>query len=255
MLLISACETTRETKIANIGALTTNVKNVSFNKKKAAVGRVNSGLTYLNVNNFERAKFHLDRALKYDPSSGNVNYAFGIYYQRVKAFKKSQQHFDKALAADSNNPLYLNAYGAFLCDVEDFKKADKMFQQAIEIPTYTDIAYAFYNVGFCALKQGNIEKAEKNFRKALNRNRRMADALIEMAKIEFSKERYSRAMAYIKRFENNGRTTPESAWLGLKAAHYMRDKDGIASYSLILENRFPDSDETAKYLDDKQQWM
>ncbi|TQV86904.1 type IV pilus biogenesis/stability protein PilW [Aliikangiella coralliicola] len=255
LLLLSACETTRESKTGNIGAATTTVKERSFDKKKAAANRVNTGLTYLNRNNYQRAKFHLDKALEYDPKSGDVHYAFGLYFQRVKELKKAEDHFKEAMDTDSRNGKYLNAYGAFLCERNQFKQADKMFHKAIDIPTYPDVASAFFNVALCAVKQNQSDKAESYFRKALNRDRNMAGALIEMAKIEYTKQRYTRAMSYLKRFENNGRISSESAWLGLRTAHYMRDKDSIARYGLILEQRFPDSDETAEYLDDKKRWM
>jgi type IV pilus assembly protein PilF len=255
LLLISACETTRNTTTGNVGSSTSKVTTNSFDKKKAAVNRVNSGLTYLNHNNFERAKFHLDKALSYDPDSGNVHYALGIYYQRVKSFKKADEHFEEALDIDSKNPQYLNAYGAFLCEKGEYNASEKAFKKAISIPTYSDVAYAYYNMGFCALKQDKIEKAEENFRKALNRNRRLGGALIEMAKLEFDKKRYSRAMSYIKRYESDAKTTSESAWLALRTAHYMRDKDAIARYGLILQQRFPDSEETATFLDNKKRWM
>ena len=254
LLLVSACETTRNTSTTNVGTSSSNVSS-SFDKKKAAVNRVNSGLTYLSHNNFVRAKFHLDKAISYDPSSANVHYALGIYYQRVNDLKKSENHFEKALDKKPNNPEYMNAFGSFLCEKGDYKQAEKYFQKAIEIPTYTEISYAFYNVGFCALKQKNIDKAADYFRRALNRNRRMANALIEIAKIEFDKKRYPRAMSYIKRYETSTKITSESAWLALKISHYIRDKDSIARYGLILEERFPDSDETVTYLDDKKQWM
>lgn len=253
--LVTACETTRETKTTNIGTSSTSQDNAGFDKKKAANNRVNSALTYLSRNNFERARFHLDRALQYDPASGDVNYAFGLYYQRVKESDKAKKHFSKALDIDRKNPIYLNAYGAYLCEQGSYIQADEMFFKAIQIPTYTDVAFAFYNVGFCALKQNDVVKAENYFRKALNRNRRMTDALIEMSKIEFSKKRYSRANGYLKRFESSHRKTAESAWLGLRLAHYLRDKDAIASYGVLLEQRFPDSDETATYLNEKKRWM
>ncbi len=254
--LVSACETTRETKTNNIGANSpAQPLKASFDKKKAAANRVNTGLTYLNRNNYIRAKFHLDRALEYDDDSGDVHYALGLYFQRVKEYKKSERHFDKALDIDGKNPRYLNAYGAFLCEKGEFKQADKMFHKAIETPTYSDVAFALFNVGFCALRQEDIEKAEDYFRKALNRDRDMAGALIEMAKLEFGKNRYQRAMSYIQRYERNSKVSSESAWLALRAAHYLRDKDSIAKYGTILEQRFPDSDETAAYLDDKKRWM
>ena len=255
LVMISACETTRETTTANIGGKATKIASDDFDKKKAASIRVNNGLTYLNHNNYERAKYHLDHALQYDPNSGNVHYALGIYYQRVSSFDKSQAHFDKALAAEPQNPLFLNAYGAFLCDKGQYQAADKAFNQAIAIPTYSDVAFSFYNVGFCALKQKDTEKAENFFREALKRNRYMGDALIEMAKLEFNKKRYARTASYITRFEKSARMTAESAWLGLRAAHFVKDKDAVGRYGLILEHRFPDSDETASYLDEKKRWM
>jgi len=255
LILVSACETTRLTSTNNIGSSGSKTTALGFDKQKAAVNRVNSGLTYLNHNNFERAKFHLDKALSYDPASGNVNYALGVYYQRVNDIKSAQRHFQIALNEEPKNPLYLNAFGAFLCDKGDYAEAEKTFQKAIAIPTYSDVSYAYYNVGFCALRQEQVGKAEEYFRKALKRNRHMADALIEIAKIEFDKKRYPRAILYIKRYEESRSITPESAWLALRAAHFIRDKDAIARYGLILEEKFPDSDETVSYLDEKKQWM
>ena len=255
ILFVSACETTRETQHNNMGAISSSSPpKGEFDKSKAAEKRVGMGLTYINAQNFKRAKFHLDKALTYDPKSSNVHYALGIYFQRVREFNKAEIHFKRALSLDDGRPEYMNAYGAFLCEKGNFESADKMFMRAIEVPTYTDVASAFYNVGLCALKQNNMDKAAEYFRKSLNRDRRRSDALIEMAKIEFTKKRYARTLQYVRRYEQS-RTTAESAWLGLKAAHFLRDKDAIARYGIILEQRFPDSEETAEYLDNKKQWM
>ncbi len=255
VILVSACETTRQSQTGNIGSSSQPLSDNKFNKDKAAEKRVSYALTYIKVKNYQRAKYHLDKALDYNPDSGNVHYALGIYFQRVNDFKQAEEHFEEALSINRKRPEYMNAYGAFLCEKGKYKEADKLFMKAIDVPTYTDVSSAFYNVGFCALKQGNTEKASEYFRKSLSRDRRRADALIEMAKIEYSLERYKRAFDYIKRFEQNSKTSAESAWLGLKIAHYLRNKDAIARYGLVLEQRFPDSEETAEYLEDKRRWM
>jgi type IV pilus assembly protein PilF len=253
IFLIAACQTSRETTISSSNRAS--VSSGKFEKKESAVKRAEIGLTYLGQGVLDRAKFHLDRALQYDDELGDVHYGLAIYYQRVKEKDLSRQHFEKSLRIESKNPNYLNAYGAFLCEIDEFEQADKMFQRAIDIPTYSEVSKTFYNVGLCALKQNDSDKAQANFRNALNRNPNMAGALIGMAQIEFDKERYERAMSYIKRFENNSRVTAESSWLGLRVAHFIRDKDAIARYSLILEQRFPDSHETSAYLDNKKRWM
>lgn len=257
VFVVSACETTREVSNQNLGpsSSATFVEDKAFDKKVAAEKRVNFGLTYISTGNYQRAKVHLDKALSYAPDFGDVHYALGIYYQRVKDKKESEKYFKKALKIEPNRPEYLNAYGAFKCEKGEFKAADDLFQQAINIPTYSDIAMVFYNVGFCALKQNDVVKAETFFRKSLNRDSQRPGALFEMAKIEFDKNRYERSMSYLKRFEQFRRVTPESALLGLKASYYLKDKDAFAKYELILEQRFPDSEATAIYLDNKQQWM
>ncbi|WP_196141057.1 type IV pilus biogenesis/stability protein PilW [Aliikangiella sp. G2MR2-5] len=255
VVAVSACETTRKTTTNNIGAATSKPLESKFNKKRAAENRVNMGLTYLNRANYQRAKFHLDKAMEFNPDSANVHYAFGIYFQRVKEYKKAKSHFDEAIDINSKEPRYYNAYGAFLCEIGEYQKADNMFHSAIDIPTYSEVGMALYNVGFCSLKQGDKEKAESYFRKALNRDRSLSGALLEMAKIEFEKERYNRVMMYVKRYEDGNLISPESAWLALRASHYLRDKDSIARYGTILEQKFPDSEQTASYLDDKKRWM
>lgn len=255
VLLVSGCQTTRETQTNNIGTSKSTPVSNGFDKKQAAANRVTTGLTYLSRSNYQRAKFHLDRALEYDSDSGDVHFALGLYYQRVKEYKSAMKHFEEALDIDSRNASYLNAFGAFLCEKGEYERADKMFGRAINIPTYSEMAMVYFNVGFCALKQNNKERAEDYFRKTLNRDPKMGGALIEMAKLEFEKQRYERTIAYVKRFEQNANVTPESAWLGLRAAHFVGDKDSIARYSTILEQRFPDSEQTARYLDDKKKWM
>ncbi|MGX5200987.1 type IV pilus biogenesis/stability protein PilW [Aliikangiella sp. IMCC44632] len=255
MVLLAACETTRNTQTANIGTSSQPLSERKFDRKKAAEKRVGYALTYINARNFKRAKYHLDKALEYNSDSGNVHYALGIYFQRVGDLKQSERHFKRALSEDKKRPEYLNAYGAFLCEKGEYKEADKLFMRAIDVPTYTDVASAYFNVGLCAITQGNVEKASEYFRKSLSRDRRRPDALIEMAKIEFGLKRYNRAMDYLQRFESNANTTAESAWLGLRIAHFVRDKDAIGKYGVILEQRFPDSDETVAYLENKKRWM
>ncbi len=252
--VVSACETTREVSSQNLGASSSVSDERSFDRDQAAAKRVGFGLTYLGTGNYQRAKVHLDKALEYSPGSSDVHYALGVYYQRVKDLKKADKHFKKALRIAPDRADYLNAYGAFRCEKGDFEKAEELFQQAIAIPTYSDVAMVFYNVGFCALKQDDVVRAETFFRKSLNRDAQRPEALLEMAKIEYDKKRYERSMSYLRRYEQLRRPSPVSGWLGLRASYYLKDKDSVARYELILEQRYPDSDETADYLDQKKQW-
>ena len=42
------------------------------NENKAAIERLNAGWGYMGAGNFQRAKYHLDRALEHDPKNAKV---------------------------------------------------------------------------------------------------------------------------------------------------------------------------------------
>ncbi len=252
---VTACQTTSDSSIRSIGSQGSAASAEDFDRQKAAQVRLSAGLQYLQVGSLQNAKRHLDKALELGADSGNVHFGIAYYYEQVKEFKRAEKSYKKALKIESNNPDFLNGYGSFLCGQKQYKKADKYFNKAIEQPIYPDIASAFMNAGVCAKQGGDQDRAASYFRKALNRNNKLPVALIEMAEVEFDKKRYQRAFSYIKRYEKVSRPSANSLWLALRVAHYQKDKDAQASYAIKLEQMFPDSDETAEYLDSRDQWM
>ena len=253
--LVTACQTTSDASTRSIGAQGSPARSSDYDKEKAAQVRLSAGLQYLQAGSLQNAKRHLDKALELGADSGNVHFGIAYYYEKVKEYEKAEKSYKKALKFESKNPDFLNGYGSFLCGQGEFKKAINYFNKAIEQPIYADIASAYMNAGVCAKQGGDRDKAAGYFRKALNRNNKLPVALIEMAEAEFDKKRYRRASSYIKRFEEVSRPSANSLWLSIRVAHHQNDKDALASYAIKLEQMFPDSDETAEYLDSRDQWM
>jgi len=254
-ILISACETTSKSGIRAIGAQGSAPTKSEFDRNKAAQTRLSAGLTYLRQGNLQFAKRHLDRALELGADVGSVHFGLAYYFEQIKEFEKSEKSYKKALKLEPKNPDFLNGYGSFLCNKKDYSGADKYFNQAIGNPIYADVESAYVNAGVCARLAKEDAKAASYFRKALNRNSKLPQALIEMAEIEFDKKRYERANRYIKRYEEISKPSSRSLWLALRVAHYLKDKNELSSYALKLERMFPDSDETAEFLDNKSRWM
>ena len=253
--LLTACQTSTNSRTTAIGSEGSPVSREEFDRHKAAQTRLSAGLQYLQNGSLQNAKRHLDKALELGAESANVHFGLAYYYEKVKEFKKAEKSYKKALRIEPKNPDFLNGYGSFLCTKKEYSEADKYFNKAIEQPAYADIESAFMNAGVCAKREGDLSKAGGYFRKALNRNAKLPVALIEMANIEFEKKRYERAVKYIKRFEAISRPSAYSLWLALRVSHFVNDKDARASYAIKLEQLYPDSDETANYLDNKSQWM
>lgn len=253
--VLSACQTSSNTTTNAIGSQGSPMSREEFDRHKAAQTRLSAGLQYLQNGSLLNAKRHLDKALELGADSPNVHFGLAYYYEQVKEFEKAEKSYKKALRIAPKNPDFLNGYGSFLCAKGEYEEAEEYFNKAIDQPTYADIESAFMNAGVCAKRANNRDKAAGYFRKALNRNSKLPVALIEMAEVEFYKKRYERAFKYIQRFEAVSRPTANSLWLGLRVAHHRKDKDARASYAIKLEQLFPDSDQTAEYLDNKKQWM
>lgn len=251
LFLLSGCQTSSKTKTNSIGANNSPNIESTFDKEKAAQNRLNAGLQYLRQGSFQNAKRHLDKALEYGADTANVHFGLGYYFEQVKEFAKARKSYLKALKKEPKNPDFLNGYAAFLCAQKDFKGADAYYNKAVNIPIYADVAAAYENAGICALRAEKVDKAAAYFRKALNRNKKLPRALLEMAQIEFDKGRLQRAYRYLIRHEAVSRPSAASLWLGVRISHQMQNKDATASYANKLEQLYPDSDETASYLDNK----
>lgn len=252
--VLSGCQTTSDTRSRSV-SLSKGTVNGDFDRKKAALIRLSGGLRYLETGNLLRAKAFLDKALELGANSGKVHFGIAYYYEKVKEFDKAKKSYQKALRFDKNNPDFLNGFASYLCGQGEYKKAQKYFSKAIEQPIYPDIASAYMNAGICAKRSDRKKEAANYFRKALNRNNKLPTALIEMAEVEFNKLRYKRAFSYIKRYEEVSRPSSDSLWLALRISSLLKSKNDLASYAIKLEQMFPDSDETAEFLDSKNQWM
>jgi len=254
--MLSACETssTSRTISSNSGSRITS--SGDFDKAKAAKIRLSGGLQYLRAGQLKNAKRFFDKAVEYGEDSGSLHHALAIYFEQVKELSKANESYKKALRREPKKPIFLSSYATFLCKQKDFQKADKYFQKAINTPIYPEIALAYLNAGVCAKFNNQFKIASEYFRKALNRNSNLTQALLEMAKLQFRDENYERSSAYLKRFETLVKyPRPDAIWLGLRVAYFQKDRDAKASYANKLEQLFPDSDEAVEYLDNRNQWM
>jgi type IV pilus assembly protein PilF len=202
---------------------------------------------YLREGRLTEAFMNAKKAVIVDPKSSNAHFILALVYQRLGELGPADASFRKAISLDPRNPAALNAYGLFLCERKDFDEADVYFGRALQNPLYGTPWVASHNAGVCAEASGDLERAEKNYRAALQANSKFAPSLLSMAEISYKTTYYLSARAYLQRFSEVAPHSAESLWLGVQTENQLGDKDQMASYSLKLRNKFPDS-EQAKFL-------
>lgn len=215
---------------------------------RLAETNVKLGVGYFQQGNYKYALIKLRKALELDDNLPNGHYAIALLYDRLGKPKAAIRHFERSIELNSQYSDAYNAYAAFLCRNKKYERADEKFRRALENPLYRSHALVRMNAGLCAMRAGKPEQAEKYFRNLLQSYPNMPTALYQMAKINYEAERFLQARGYIQRFAALGNHSAKSLLLGVKIERVLGGKNELAKYALILQRKFPDSDESRELL-------
>ena len=212
---------------------------------EAARANLSLGIEYMNRGEYERSLEKLDRARAADPGYSGTYNAYGLLYQLLERNNEAEKHFQKALKLNPRDSDTMNNYGRLLCEMGRSEEAERTFLKAANNPLYSTPEIAITNAGICANRNNRPLEAEKHFRNALEINKKIPTALLQMSQLSFNTANFLSARGYLQRYLDVSRHTPASLWLGIQIEREMGDKDALSSYILSLRNNFPDSNETS----------
>lgn len=207
---------------------------------------VQKGLQYMQMNRLEPALKDLLHALELDPDRADGHYAIALMYTRLKKWPKAEQHFLEAIRLAPENSDARHNYGSFLCDRKRYKEAEEQFVIAVNNPLYQTAYRTYVNAGLCAKRVPDLAKAESYFLMALRLNPKFSQALLQMAQLYLKRGNVLPARAYLQRYREVGALTPQVLWLGVQIEMALDSDNDVASYSLLLKKKFPDSPEAQK---------
>ena len=222
-------------------AMSPESSNESINLEKAAKLNVQLGLGYLNQGRYDLALRKLNKALDQGPDISEVHNALAISYERVAEYKLAGEHYRRAVKLDSGDSNALTNYGAFLCKRGDVDGAIEQFDRALTNNFYENPEIAQTNAAICLQSKGKRDEAEKRLLSALRKNAGYPPALFEMGRVRLGQNELRSAQAYLQRYLAVASHTPETLWLGIQIEQQLGDKNSLASYKMLLKNKFPDS--------------
>ena len=216
------------------------------NNDAIALTNLNLGVEYMRAGEYRLAMEKLQRARAAKPDYYPTYNALGLLYQNLGLPDDAEKNFLYALKLNPDNSSTLNNYGQFLCSQGKLEEAEKRFLAAAENPLYQTPEIPYANIGTCAYKNNDIEKANNYFQKALALNPVIPIALIHMCEISYNAGDYPAARQYLKRYLSSSKHTPQSLWLGIRIERELGDKDMESSYTMLLRNQYPESEEAKK---------
>jgi type IV pilus assembly protein PilF len=234
---ISGCVTTGN---AGMGA-------TAVDKDKALELHIKLAQGYVNNRNRESARHHLRKAFDIDKNSAEAEATLALLYQLEGEPELAEKSFLKSLKKKKDFTSAQNNYGVFLFDLKRYSEALLQFEKAAADLDYDGRALALVNVGRTSLQLGHKVRAKAAFEHATVLDRKLPEAFIELAAMNFEDQEYAAAKKNLDKFMDIGQHTARGLLLGIRLERIFGNKDREASYLLILKNRFPYSKEYLEY--------
>ncbi|MFN8577613.1 MAG: tetratricopeptide repeat protein [Candidatus Sericytochromatia bacterium] len=126
----------------------------------------NLAISYLAMNNEDKALKNLEKAVKIDKDNPKANSLLGNIYLDKKSFSRAQKYFFLALQIEPNNPIWNINMGNLFFAQDDFEESLKYYNKAKEINNNLNIPNLFICNGVKLEKEGNKQEAINSYIKA-----------------------------------------------------------------------------------------
>lgn len=214
---------------------------------EAAIANMNLGAGYLRQGNTTLAIERLERALAQDPNLVQAHTTIAIAYNQISSFEKAEEHFKTATQINASDGSAANAYAAFLCERGNrWTEAEPYFRRAVADTKYGTPEVALTNAGMCAREAGDLAAAEENFRAALMRNPRYADALLNMMELTYQRGDNLQARAFVQRYLGARPATAPVLLTCVNVERALNNATAADRCASQLRNGFPGSPEVAQ---------
>lgn len=222
-------------------------KKLSKTEKLATV-HMQLGLSYLQEDALEAAQRSLDKALALDPKLPRVYAGKALLLLRMGQMESAGELYEKAFRLAPGDPEINSNYGLYLCSKQQFDQADAHFRCAIANPIYATPGLAYHYAGRCALSAERTDQAILDLKTAAVLMPNSAATRLLLADAYYRQGDNQQAVNAYEQFLQNGERTPSALWLGIQIYRTTQNLNKIASFSMLLRNKFPDSKE-AGYLE------
>ncbi|MGH8298818.1 MAG: type IV pilus biogenesis/stability protein PilW [Steroidobacteraceae bacterium] len=207
----------------------------------AAVYNTELGIAFMRRGQFALAQSRLDSALKENPDDPDVHSARALLFNRLGDAKEADSEFREALRLAPNNPDFQNNYAVYLCSHGRIDEGVRTFIGAARNPLYTTPEVAYDNAGVCLRSAHRDVEAVQMFRAALAIRPNFAQALWQIADLDFSQGRLAQARQEIDAFLASNQETPDLLLLAVKVTRAQGDRLDAELYARRLQLDFPGS--------------
>lgn len=202
------------------------------------------GIEYFKTGDNVNALNWLKKALQTDKSYARGHSILGTVFQSEKQWALAEKYFKQSIKLDPKSAMFRNNYGVFLYQLKRYKEACEQLEVATQDPFYNLRANALSNLGRCYSAIKDEQKASDAFQRSVNLGGGDSYALLNLTKTLLdSGEKFKANVKYAEFLDlvsaNQAQHSSESLILGIQLARVSGNLSDVVTYSLLLENLFP----------------
>ncbi|MGE4497784.1 MAG: tetratricopeptide repeat protein [Deferribacterales bacterium] len=162
--------------VAVAGCAARGPETPSPDKAALAESRYKMGVAYLNTATDYKAYQELKSALELAPGNDKYLYTMGLFFMKKERYSEAEPFLKSALEKKPEDSEYMNAYAAVLAGTGRLNEAVDYWDRVISDPGYPYQIMALYNAAGALYDAGRYSRVPSYLDRALNINRRYADA-------------------------------------------------------------------------------
>lgn len=152
----------------------------------------------LDAGDLAKAETLTRRAIAMEDGKPDGHTTLAVILELQGRAEQAGQAYRQALSLSPAQGELLNNYGAWLCGQGHAAEAMVLFDRALADPDYPPLA-ALANAGTCAMRSGQLERAQRELRAALALAPQHAQALAAMARLQLQRGDAMAARAFYQR--------------------------------------------------------
>jgi tetratricopeptide (TPR) repeat protein len=153
------------------------------------------GVFLFEANEFEGAEPHFAEAVRIKKKYPEAIINLGLCRERAGFTNEAIAYYERAVQVQPNASAYYNLANV-LSNQGDLEKAEKNFRSAIELKP--EFVKALYNYGALMAKQGRVDDAARNYAAAVKLKPDFADAHLSFGALLAGQQKWNEAIAEFK---------------------------------------------------------
>ncbi len=152
-----------------------------------------------NAGNTDKSENYILKAVELSPNDANVNLTAGQIFMQKQEFETALPYVKKAVELEPSNTKSIRNLAQIYYDTGQLEESIQTYEIAIDKETDREVkADLYFNLGILYNRVGNLEEAEYNFINALDENPDDIEAVMGMAQVFETAEKWRKAEKFYR---------------------------------------------------------